>query len=181
MSKTLEGFHVSLDIEACGEIVLSLGACVFDPATGEAASSLYIVPSIDRQLRYGLRPDAGALIWLLKQSDQARKAITDAQADPASEFDEFRKWWPSPEAWCWAYPTSFDLPVVERAMKAFDKRPPWKWTKTMDGRTLWQLAIARDADMAKIERESNSAEHHALFDAQQQARWYARYLSAVIA
>ena len=75
----LNDVHVSLDIEACGEIVLSIGACTFDPRTGEELSPCYVVPSIVDQIRAGLRPDGDALLWLLKQSDGCREAIHMAQ------------------------------------------------------------------------------------------------------
>lgn len=175
----LNDVHVSLDIEACGEIVLSIGACTFDPRTGEELSPCYVVPSIVDQIRAGLRPDGDALLWLLKQSDGCREAIHMAQTPAQEAFGAFIGWWPDRAAWTWAYPTSFDLPVIQRALAAFGNRPPWKWTRTMDGRTLWQLAIAREPNMAKIEQEAATIEHHALEDARQQARWYAKYLSAV--
>ena len=174
-----DSLHVSLDIEACGEVVLSIGACTFDADTGDALASFYCVPSVKDQMAAGLRLDADALLWLLKQSDAARAAIYGPQANAKDEFTSFGAWFPK-EAWTWAYPTSFDLPVIERAMKTFGLRPPWNWRRTMDGRTLWQLAMARDARMADVEKTAPEVEHHALSDAREQAKWYAKYLAAVL-
>ena len=173
----MKGNHISIDIEACGEIVLSIGACNFNPTTGEQVGPpFYCVPSVTQQLAAGLRPDGDALLWLLKQSDGCREAIYRTQQHPIEAFNALREWWIDRESWAWAYPTSFDLPVIQRAMQAFGLQPPWKWTKTMDGRTLWRLACHMSPALEKIERESTPVEHHALEDARQQAKWYARYL-----
>jgi len=181
MSGMRDEKHVSLDIEACGEIVLSIGACEFDPHTGAALNRFYCVPSIADQLAKGLKPDAGALVWFLKQSPEARLAVADVQAPAEVELSQFCAWYARrDDAWCWAYPTSFDLPVIERACRAFGIRPPWKWTKTMDGRTLWRLACERNPDAEKIEKSANAAPHHALEDAVEQAKWYAAYMGCVL-
>jgi hypothetical protein len=76
----LDDPHVSVDIEACGEVLMSLGACTFDPRTGEAASEYYGVPDIGQQVKKGLRLDADAFRWWLKQSDEARGAVGDPKS-----------------------------------------------------------------------------------------------------
>ena len=170
--------HVSLDIEACGEVLLSIGACEFDPLTGQTDNPFYVVVEAQPQIDAGLRMDGGAFNWWLKQSDGARAAIaTVPAARPPDSLEALRRWWPDRNAWCWAYPTSYDLPVIARVAARFEVKPPWKWQRTMCGRTLWQLACMVDPKMAEIEKVANPAAHHALADAQEQAEWYAKYLS----
>jgi len=172
---------VSLDIEACGEVVLSIGACEFDRATGTIDAEFYVVLDVAPQLAAGLRMDAGAFIWWLKQSDLARVAVcTDPQA-PAAALTAFGTWLrrDKQSPWVWAYPTSYDLPAIERCCRAFGVKVPWQWTRTMDARTLWQLAIRADPRMAKIEKDAGKTDHHALADAKQQVVWIMRYLSAL--
>ena len=171
--------HVSIDIEACGEVLLSVGACVFDPRSGEIGETFYAVLSAQPQMDRGLRMDGGAFEWWLKQSAETHAAVANPQ-DPESELSRLHAYMARVgNCWLWAYPTSFDLPVIERACKAFGVRSPWKWTQTLDGRTLWRLACALDPAMAKIEKDGPAA-HNALEDAKQQAGWFARYLAPVL-
>lgn len=180
-TRMIDELHVSLDIEACGEILLSLGAVDFDPKTGSVNDQFYCVPSIDDQLARGLKVDAGAWLWLLEQPDAARLTIARDSTPAEAAISSFCAWYARrASAYCWAYPTSFDLPVIERACRTFGIRPPWKWTKTMDARTLWKLACANDPDMGNIEKVANPSEHHALSDAKEQAIWIAKYLPAVL-
>jgi len=177
--RMLNDIHVSVDIEACGEVLLSIGACSFDPTSGRSISEFSGVPSVEDQLRVGLAMDAGAFAWLMKQPDATRSALS--VTDPAEVvLSRFRSWLRL-DAWVWAYPTSFDLPVIERVCRKFGVRPPWKWTKTMDGRTLWQLACSVDPAMKRIEESANPSPHHALEDAKEQARWFSKYLAPLLA
>jgi hypothetical protein len=180
-TRLFDEVHVSVDIEACGEVLVSLGACVFDPRIGEPGTCFYGVPNMKDQTARGLKLDADAFSWWLKQNNKAREAVMLNR--PAEEvLSGWRSWWAQlgGDPWLWAYPTSFDLPVIAHVYDVFGLRPPWKWTRTLDGRTLWQLAIAIDPDMAKIEAEAGPCPHHALEDAKEQARWFARYLTPVV-
>lgn len=171
----LDEVHVSVDIEACGEVLVSLGACEFNPRTGEAGREFYGVPSIKDQMGAGLKMDAGAFLWWLKQDAATLEAVW-AQQDAHEVLFRFSEWL-HPDAWVWAYPTSFDLPVIERVYRTYDLRCPWTWTKTMDGRTLWRLACDINPELEKVERNANPAAHNALADAKEQAGWFARYLN----
>jgi 3' exoribonuclease, RNase T-like len=171
--------QVSLDIEACGEVVLSIGTCVFDPATGETSKPFYATLDPQAQIDRGLKMDGGAFLWWLMQSDAARKAVSSGQVSPETAFEALRSWWPSRDARTWCYPTSYDLPVLARAFAAFGIKPPWKWTETMCMRTLWKLACDHDPAAANIEKKSNPLAHDALADAQEQAGWCAAYLKAM--
>lgn len=174
----INGVHVSIDIEACGEVLMSLGACTFDPQTGESLTEFYGVLDMGQQIKRGLRFDAAAFSWWLQQSDEARAAVREPKS-VKSVLHDFSLWMPE-GAWAWAYPTSFDLPVIANVYRAFDKRVPWKWTNTLDGRTLWRLACAINPALERVEKDANPTPHHALADAKEQARWFARYLPAVL-
>lgn len=184
---------ISLDIEACGEVVLSIGACEFDRSTGTIGREFYVVPSIAEQLAAGLKIDGPALLWWFKQADAARAAITDPEQVPCVDaIRMFRDWFLSgrtlntrgdlpavkDDVILWAYPTSYDLPIVAKFCHTFGLRPPWRWTSTMDARTLWKLALMVDPDLKRVETEA-TVEHHALEDAKQQAKWIVAYLHAV--
>ncbi len=180
--------HVSLDIEALGEVVVSIGACRFDLSSGESHEEFYRVLNVDLQLEKGLKASGEAFLWWLRQSDEAQQAVYLSTAHaPVPALIDFAEWLNTigvatnrKNAWFWAYPTSFDLPIIERVARAFGLRAPWHWPQTIDGRTLWQLALAKDPGMKRVEQDPAEVDHHALHDAKQQARWYAAYWKAVM-
>lgn len=72
--------NISLDFETLGlgenAVLLSLGAVVFDPATGELGGQFY--GNIDPRLQPGRDIDPSTVLWWLKQDDAARAKLTDA-------------------------------------------------------------------------------------------------------
>lgn len=60
-------------------VLLALGACAFDPATGEIVSEFYV--AIDPRTQHGRDLDAGTVLWWMGQDDAARKKITQAVKD----------------------------------------------------------------------------------------------------
>jgi len=168
--------NVSLDIEACGEVVLSVGAVTFEDGTGVIGSRFYVVLDLKDQLDAGLKMDGEAFWWWMKQSEAARAIAGQLRARPADALQSLRSWWPDREARTWCYPSSYDLPVLARVFAAFHVKPPWRWTATLDVRTLWKLACEVAPSAAEIERDKGPDEHNALADAERQARWVARYL-----
>jgi hypothetical protein len=185
-----EAKNVMLDIESCGDVVLSIGAVHFDPHTGQTLHEFEVVLSVEDQIQRGLQMSGGAFFWWLKQSEAARFAITNHAPGtfPGDAISDLRTFvWNrydetySNDPFVWAYPTSFDLPLIHRLAQAYQVRTPWKWTQTMDARTLWQLAIAKDKAAAEIEAIDDPDRHTALSDARRQAGWVARYLRILLA
>lgn len=64
--------------------LLSLGACAFDPATGEIVSTFYA--AIDPRTQPGRDIDPSTVLWWLDQDEAARKKITQA-AKNTDELD----------------------------------------------------------------------------------------------
>ena len=59
-------------------VLLSLGACVFDPATGEIGQTFYA--AIDPRTQPGRDISASTVVWWLNQGQAARDKILDAVA-----------------------------------------------------------------------------------------------------
>ena len=82
-----------IDFETLGlkenAVLLSIGACAFDPATGEIGETFYC--AIDPRTQHGREIDAGTALWWMGQDEAARRKITDAvkNADllPSLELD----------------------------------------------------------------------------------------------
>lgn len=82
-----------IDVETLGlkenAVLLSIGACAFDPATGEIGETFYC--AIDPRTQHGREIDASTVLWWMDQDEAARRKITDAvkNADllPTLELD----------------------------------------------------------------------------------------------
>lgn len=79
-------------------VLLSIGACTFDPATGDIGHTFYT--AIDPRTQPGRDISASTVLWWLDQDDAARAKITDAtkatdalaDADPdAPDYDDLRE------------------------------------------------------------------------------------------
>lgn len=72
--------NLMIDFETLGlsenAVLLSLGAVVFDPATGTLGDQFH--SHIDPRLQHGREIDPSTVLWWLKQDDAARSKITDA-------------------------------------------------------------------------------------------------------
>ena len=72
--------HISIDFETLSlkenAVLLSLGACVFDPATGEIGQTFY--SAIDPRTQPGRDISASTVIWWLGQEQAARDKILDS-------------------------------------------------------------------------------------------------------
>lgn len=72
--------NIMLDFETLGlsenAVLLSVGAVVFDPATGELGGQFY--GNIDPRLQPGREISADTVLWWLAQDDAARVKLTDA-------------------------------------------------------------------------------------------------------
>jgi len=84
-----------------------------------------------------------------------------------------------PGGLAWAYPTSFDLALIERVCNRLQERKvPWVWPMTACARTIFRLAVYMQPGIERIE-EAGGVEHHALDDARQQCKWVAQYVQVI--
>lgn len=78
--------HLMCDLETLGTVsgcsILSIGAVFFDPAEG-LGSEFYQVISRADCLKNGLVEDPNTIKWWMKQSEQARSVMTEAEEETA--------------------------------------------------------------------------------------------------
>ncbi len=69
--------NIMLDLETMGNgpdaAIIAVGACKFD--TIAVLDTYYCVVDLTSSLNAGLKVDGDTILWWLKQSDDARKAI----------------------------------------------------------------------------------------------------------
>lgn len=75
--------EIMLDFETLSlkenAVLLALGACAFDPATGEIVSEFYA--AIDPRTQHHRDISASTVLWWMEQDDAARNKITQAVKD----------------------------------------------------------------------------------------------------
>ncbi|MCT4713432.1 3'-5' exoribonuclease, partial [Enterobacteriaceae bacterium H18W14] len=89
--------HLMVDTETMGSNpdapIISIGAVFFDPNTGRTGSEFYKVIGLESAMEFGGVPDAGTILWWMKQSSEARSALLIDDAIPLDDallqFNDF--------------------------------------------------------------------------------------------
>lgn len=177
--------HLMVDLETMGSNpeapIVAIGAVYFDPNTGITGAEFYQIVSLESAMEFGAKPDAEAIIWWLKQSPEARAAITDSDAiglmDAIDSFDEFVH---SNSAngiksvQLWGNGSSFDNVILRRA---YDQVGADLWVtrrNDRDVRTIVELGKAIGMN-PRLEIPFDGDAHNALADARHQVK----YVSAI--
>jgi hypothetical protein len=169
--------HCMIDLETWGKrpgcVVRSIGAVVFDPATGETGAEFYANLLEEPQLAAGLAKDPDTETWWARQSSEAQAVLLQDQRHPIEVVRDFHSWW---SAWgCihpWSHGKEFDLPIWETMCTHLALGGmPWNFYATMDTRTVY---LINGFDQRSIPREG--VHHNALDDARHQARCVAAAL-----
>lgn len=161
-----------LDIETLGtrpgSIILSIGACAFDPQSPvqDTGAEFYVNIYADDCRANGLTQDDSTVAWWNRQSEAARAALlTDRQTLYDGLF-AFSSWWGHyGDKVVWGHGASFDPVLMEAAYHTVGMLPPWAFYNVRCSRTLFAIA---GIDTRRM-RGSETA-HNALHDAKAQAR-----------
>lgn len=146
--------NLMIDTETLGRtpnaIILSIAAVKFEFSTDRIEKfSVNIDPADCRN--YGLVSDKETIDWWKNQSNDALAAFTTDQItlDEAlyklSAFigTEYR------DMVVWANGCAFDIPILEWAYRAVQRKTPWKFWNIRDTRTIFKVC---DIDMRTYER-----------------------------
>lgn len=176
--------HLMIDLETLGTSpgapVLSIGACYFDPATGDIGDKFHERIDAEDALRYA-RMSGGTFKWWLKQSDDARRRITQDAGIAAEVFDNF-------DRFCrlhgtrnlrpWGNGASFDITILDVSFpRILNREAPWAFWNVRDCRTIKELGEA--AGHRWTEKLEGTA-HDALDDAVFQARYVSFYWQGLL-
>lgn len=172
--------HVMLDIETMGNTteaaVMSVGACYFNPNTGEIGEKFHEKCSLKSSVESGLVIDASIVLWWMQQEDDARskfysnnleQGINEMLLKFAGFIDE--------GAQVWGNGATFDNAIIKSAYKkvlGFDA--PWKFWNDRDVRTVVELGYQVGFN-PKRDMPFEGVRHDALDDAIHQAK----YVSAI--
>lgn len=157
--------------------IVSIGAVLFDPATGILGETFYKVVSLESSVSWGAEIDLSTVIWWLKQSSEARSAIANDDAikldDALLMFTNFvlenvtggRK-----KVQVWGNGSTFDNAILRSSFDLACLDCPWNYWNDRDVRTMVELGRAIGFD-PKTAIPFEGDRHNALADAQHQARY----------
>jgi hypothetical protein len=173
--------HMMLDIETLGTapgcVVLSVGACLFNPVTGKIGSTYEAVLDIDHQTKAGLTIDPATEAWHKREAPEAYEAAMAAQArghltPPHFAMNRLRTMAGSTGGnnlvWCWG--AAFDFPILDAMEAALNHvtKPLCHYRQQACARTVCQIA--------NVTRH-NRTEHTPLADCTQQVEALVRALA----
>jgi exodeoxyribonuclease VIII len=167
--------EVMVDLETLGNgsnaAIISIGACAFDPASGQITSEFYVNVEPQSCVDAGLKMDVSTVMWWMKQSDEARAAFNKPSVPLELALDMFKAWYPQGAA-LWGNGATFDNVILDNAFKASGVNRPWHFTKDRCYRTLKNLR-------PDIKQDKVGVAHNALDDAKYQALHACKLLRAV--
>lgn len=155
----------SCDIETLGtrpgDVILSIGACLFTPETGEILSEIELTIDQASSRAAGLRAKKSTIEWWQKQDPAAQAAAFKGQYSLEEALMRFTAWLPR-EPLIYGNGASFDNTLLEAAYRAVGKEAPWPYYNNRCYRTLAAMFLTH-----RIERVGIA--HNALDDAKTQA------------
>lgn len=166
-----------IDIETMGNTpgaaILSIGAVFIKD--GKLAEEFYQHIDLQSCLENGLKMDAGTVQWWMKQTDEARDAITrETGANIFAVLADFFSWVSEfaqgAEVQVWGNAATFDVVLMEEAFRRVGYGIPWKFWGHRCYRTLKSLF----PNVTKP--EFTGIKHHALDD----AKWQALHLINIL-
>jgi len=157
--------HLMIDLECLSTrpdcVVLSIGACLFNPQGQGVLDQITIFPSVDEQLMLGRHVDDATLEWWGKQSLEAREeAFSDNNRvsfrDAILAVKAF--YWPRADR-IWAHGSCFDVTIMENCFRQLEINIPWPYWQVRDTRTLYELAQVslKDNDFVTSHRAVDDA------------------------
>ncbi|WP_368893243.1 exonuclease [Kluyvera ascorbata] len=176
--------HLMVDLETMGNKsnapIVSIGAVFFNPNTGNTGAEFYTAVSLESSMLLGGVPDAGTIIWWLKQSPEARSAIAMADTMPLIDalelFSDFisENSDAGPDVQVWGNGASFDNVILRSSYDRANIECPWKFRNDRDVRTMTELGKAIGVN-PRYDIPFDGDIHNALSDARHQVK----YVSAI--
>lgn len=176
--------NLMIDLETMGKKanapIVSIGAVFFNPATGSTGGEFYASVSLESSMLFGGNPDAETIIWWLKQSPEARSAITMSDAltlvdalellsDFISENSDVGS-----DVQVWGNGASFDNVILRSSYDRAEIECPWKYWNDRDVRTITEMGSAVGIK-PRYDIPFEGDMHNALSDARHQVK----YVSAI--
>jgi exodeoxyribonuclease VIII len=163
---------VMVDLETMGNgpraAVIAIGAVEMDFVASRIGETFYRVVDLESSVRAGLEMDASTVLWWLKQSDEARLAITQPGQSLGQALVDFSAWMQphgeKKDLCVWGNGAAFDNVILASAYKAANIGMPWSHQSDRCYRMVRALYPEIPAG------PDTGTKHNALDDAVYQAR-----------
>ena len=170
---------VMIDLETMGTghlaPIVAIGAVLFDIEAGAIGERFYTAVDLASAVENGAVIYPGTVLWWLKQGDEARAAISTANAMHINvALMQFSGWIRDHSnhdtVRVWGNGASFDNPILAQAYRAAGMPQPWRYFNDRCYRTV-------KAMHPHVPMERQGTHHNALDDAESQARHLLAMLS----
>lgn len=156
--------------------ILSIGAVFMDRNTGKMGPSVYIPVDLKSCTDWGMTMSADTVIWWLRQSEQARTAVTSVGEDLDDALQTLTEWivdnavdegfdgeaLPFLRVWQCG---DLDCAILAHACQLTGRKLPWRFWNVRDYRTMRE----EFAELMLPDQHVAGMRHHALDDACRQA------------
>jgi hypothetical protein len=166
---------VMVDIETASSspdaALLSIGAAQFDPYGKDIEHRFYEVISLQSSVDAGGITSPETIKWWMSQNSEVMQECwnNSNERDSQSVLVDFNSWLSGlTRLVLWANPPSFDITIVETAMRRLNMKPCWYSCRLMDLRTLRNLVWGSDRSEEVWEGDAvlnDKVQHNARSDA----------------
>lgn len=159
--------HIMIDLETMGTgpdaAIVAIGAVGFDNMG--ILREFYAHVDLGSAIKSGASVDASTIMWWLKQSDEAREALIEAEAHSlVGALSALNNWVPwAGVSGVWGNGATFDNVILRQSYNRTAVRCPWPF---------WQDKCYRTVKNAypHIMMDRSGTHHNALDDAKSQAK-----------
>lgn len=175
---------VMLDLEFMGlppaARMISIGACYFDPKTGEIGDTFYTRVAWAGPEDQTLPMNPSTVNWWLKQEVAATQEVTDPTGrlqlkDALTFFTNFL----GKKVRVWGNGSDCDCVILDAAYKSEGMEVPWKFYNTRDVRTILHVCEEVIGVDPKSLVDFKGTRHHALDDAVYQAQYVSKCMDLI--
>lgn len=165
--------NVMIDLETLAfdydAVFPTIGACLFEPTTGEIGETFYRVIDWQSALDFGRTVDQKVLKWWMAQEPEAKAEILKDGDTIEQVLFDFGQWLPD-DAIVWGNGPTFDIAKLETAYTKYlgIDMIPWEFHAIRCCRTIRDLC---DPMITPQSIPFTGIKHHALHDAIHQAKY----------
>lgn len=159
--------NIMIDLETLGTFmnapIVTIGACYFDPMTGEIGDKFYERIDIAEAMRFG-RADPETIRWWLTQDPAAQAELAKPGRPIIDVLDDLAAFYKrSNDGKVWGNGPTFDITMLEYQYdRVLSQKAPWMFWNIRDVRTIVHLAEGIEKRPATFTRGGTA--HNALDD-----------------
>jgi len=160
--------HYMLDLEtastAKNAAILSIACVKFTFPECKPGEVFYrrIDPSFYDNFATSFSVSVGSVQWWMTQETSVRNEAWGGKGSLDSALEDFCAFMAEEDIRVWAHGKDFDPPILENALRVFNRPVPWKFYQTRDTRTVYELGNIKPVPVEEYPK------HHPVGDCQSQ-------------